>query len=96
MEFNTNLFQRPIQLVHSSVNLHKHCICIHMCISIKFKVEGFFEIHSTKFRTLLYVKQNEIVTKFCRNMLRDTCRGIVTRFNVKNLCTSGHENGMPQ
>ena len=38
-----------------------------------------------KFRALLCAKWNEIITKFCRNVLRDTCHGVMIRFNVKHL-----------
>ena len=38
-----------------------------------------------KFRTLLYAKWNEIFTKYRTCVLRDTCHGTVTGFNVKHL-----------
>ena len=38
-----------------------------------------------KFRALLCAKWNEIITKFCINVLGDTCHGVMTGFNVKHL-----------
>ena len=49
-----------------------------------------------KIWTLLFAKWNEILTKFCRNVLRDSCHGRVTGFNVKHLYTFGHESFMQQ
>jgi len=45
----------------------------------------FQQPRKQNFRTLLYAKWNEVVTKFCRNVLRDSCHGTVTGVNVRHL-----------
>ena len=63
-------------------------------MSLKGRLVFFSHVNTEeteKVRTLLYTKWNEIVTKFCRNVSRYACHGIVTGFNVKHLDTFGHE-----
>lgn len=47
------------------------------------------------FTTLVYPKWNEVVKKFCRNMLRDICHGTVTGFIVRHLYYKRHVTVCP-